>query len=582
MSVPEDDMEAYRRFQILYLAPEDDQTSDVQGLPDWNTPRLEFDWAHPIHGRYTTIYNSEYSPYIVITQAIVDVMNTQYAQTQDIEQVTPLEFVFANDTSIQVWVFGQGANPLDVWFRYYNKATDEKTGIGTTNISITYNELADPLGLNGEVRMFPVCYHYKDSSDPNYHFRACWLAFFPYLVWMGYSGAGGHGGNADDWCPHVSLFSQNDWWSIPAWFWEGNEPPTDPNYPEEDDDYGGGYGTGIDIHEACGFMEEPEVSALGTGLVNIYTPTAQELKDFSHWLWSSNYYSNVEKLQASPMENIICFGAIPVDFPSVPETIKIGNLDSQLPANSLVYQYKEVPCGSLNVPEFFGGFLDYNAEYQIYLPFIGYKPLRPDDLTDGAIEVDYWVDLLTGNCQCTIATSPHGQTLSVLYSYSGNCLFELPISGANYARMKQGQMNSVISGATSLLGGAIKGGITGSAGGVGGAIGGAIVGGAMKIPDLINAKQSYDMQKPDYEHGGGLSGNAIFSCRTPYIIQTRYMTNYPSNYKKMKGIPSHIYRRLGDLSGYTEVENVIDDKLISCTTDEKEEIINMLKRGVIL
>ena len=85
-----------------------------------------------------------------------------------------------------------------------------------------------------------------------------------------------------------------------------------------------------------------------------------------------------------------------------------------------------------------------------------------------------------------------------------------------------------------------------------------------------------------HEHGGGLSGNALFSIRYPYLIQTRYNARYASNYKHLIGIPAKSFHYLKDLIGYTEIESVVIDSLTHCTKDEKDAIINMLKEGVYL
>ena len=132
-------------------------------------------------------------------------------------------------------------------------------------------------------------------------------------------------------------------------------------------------------------------------------------------------------------------------------------------------------------------------------------------------------------------------------------------------------MNAVVGGISSIA----TAGLNLATGNLAGAVSG-LIGGAME------SKQMYDNAKPDYEHGGGLSGNAMFSVRYPYLIQTRYNAKYASNYKKLHGIPSKSFHYLKDLIGFTQIENVVIDSLTHCTKEEKDSIITMLKEGVFL
>lgn len=556
-------IECWNAWQLLALAAPDKQTSEVIDLPKWQPPLITFDWSAPTWGRYTYI-TAPFYPSIRITKDMVDDMNVTWGT----DNPSFVQFVFKNETALRFYIIGATGGQLDMFYQFVNL----KTGVYSQSAGSGLGYSYDAVFAEGQpaLYLFPTMFHYKDSSDPTYNSYEVWGTVYYATEWGRIRENGGQPGDPRDWIPSVMIFGEGNWSSVPDWFWDGNEVTINPEYPEESDDDEGGFGTYTDVDDEIDFPDAPTISALGSGLVNIYSPDTTALQNFTRWLWSSNYEANVIKNQASPMENIICFGFVPVDFGKVSSTITVGNVNSNVACDSAATEYISIDCGSINVPEYFGGFLDYNADYQIYLPYIGYKPMKVDDFTHGFIHVKYWVDILTGTVQACVKCKDKEGVGKVLYSYVGNCLTELPISGANYARMKQAQMSSTVGAVSSLAGGAINL-LTGNVGGAVGAVAG-----------LINAKQTYDLARPDYEHGGGLAGNALFSIRYPYLIQTRYNARYASNYKHLIGIPTKSFHYLKDLIGYTEIESVVIDSLTHCTKDEKDAIINMLKEGVYL
>lgn len=556
-------IECWNAWQLLALAPEDKQTSAVIDLPKWRPPLITYDRTKPVIGKYTTITEPFY-PSIRITREMVDEMTATF----NVDYSNYVQFVFKNDTALRFYITGASGGIIDIYYHFVNLKTSVSTQITGTSSSYAY----DGVFAEGQpaLYLFPTMFHYMESSDPTYNVYEVWATLYYATEWGRIRENGGQPGDPRDWIPSIGLWSDNTWSGVPDWFWDGNKVDINPDYPPPDDDDTGGFGSYDDVNDEIDVPPFPTISALGSGLVNLYSPDAAQLQAFSSWLWSASYYDNVIKNQSSPMENIIAFGFVPINVNTVSSTFKVGNLDSTLAANACATEYIEIDCGSLDVPEHFGGFLDYNADYQIYLPYIGFKPMRADDFTKGNIKVVYHVDILTGNTQAYVVCQNGTRNKHILYSYVGNCFTELPISGANFARMKQGQMTSVMSGVTSLVGA----GVSIATGNIGGAVSG--------VMGAIEAKQNYDLQKPDYEHGGGLSGNALFTYRTPYIIQTRYETNYPSNYKSLIGIPSRVYKTLENLSGFTKIESVIVDTLTHCTKEEKENIINILKEGVLL
>lgn len=567
----------------------------------WNPENLQSDLSYHSNIFGTTYkkasWGSQYSP-------MMHISGDDIAEMSD-DATSYREFDFINNTAVRFRITApDNATRLTFEWLLVNLVNGTTTATSSKTLICTRGEVPRSSSWHKQFYVIPYFSRMIDTiGDPGWDFKEFGLVFcddeaLAYLI----NNSPVKDVRIDDglylWGPNQELYgfyelvqvvNENNWTDIPDWFWDGNQADVSVDYPGEDDedDYGG-YGDGEEWDDEVPFADIPTISALGTELVNIYTPDISEIQAFNTWLWNSGYDQNVKKLQASPMDNIIAFGFIPLSVTSVTDTIKIGGIDTAISSKAASTQYITVDCGTVYVGKYYDSFLDYDSEYQIYLPFIGYKPLRADDITGADINVQYLVDILTGTCYAQVQISKYDElqdkTLdNVMYSYVGNCFIELPISGANYARMKQGQMASVVHGATSLMGNVFKGAGTGmAAGGAAGALAGGLLGAATSIPSLIDAKQNYDLQRPDYDHGGGLSGNAIFCYKKPFIIRTKMIRKVPDHYKALKGIPSSRFKYLKDLQGFTKVNAVVVDTLSGLTSQEKTEIVQLLQEGVII
>ena len=360
-------------------------------------------------------------------------------------------------------------------------------------------------------------------------------------------------------------------------------------YPGEDSTTGGGEGTFYAQNDSVPFAHLPTVQPIDFGFTSIYLPTETDMLNISGWLWSDDFTENIKMNYISPFDNILGIALIPIDRSLIKTEntfFKIGNvtnnnirLDKIRSNQNEITQYIDYHCGSLNIAEYWGNFIDYDASYSIYLPFIGYRTLRTDDILNGSIEVCYHIDLLTGQSVCEIGTTKEDNIFHVLYSYPCNIFYNIAFSGANYMTMYNQQLNATANGINNLaqsagqiIGGAMSGNIGAMAGGV-----------ANLFTGQALAKREYETAKPDIGRGGNSGGNAgILSQRVPYIIQCLPIGQTPKNYKKLQGVPSQVFSKLSDLTGYTEIDKVITDTLIHCTAEEKTAILSMLSSGVYL
>ena len=343
------------------------------------------------------------------------------------------------------------------------------------------------------------------------------------------------------------------------------------HFPGDPSGSGGGTGWFISENDTIDIPPLPSIQAIDFGFSTLYNPTTAQMQSIAAWLWSDDFDENIKLNFVSPFENIIALSLIPWGLTTVAGILRIGNVDSGIPVARVVNQYDEVNCGNINVLEYWGSFLDYNATYSIWLPYIGFRSLKPDDMVNGTIGVVYHIDILTGCVVAYIWTIKEDGIKHVLYTYSGNMNYNVAFSGANFMSMYNQQLAATTSG------------INNAVQSVGKALSGDITGAVDLLTGQAQAKRQYETAKPDYGRGGNGSGNAgIFGIRYPYIVQCLPIGQPPENYEAYQGVPSMITAELGDLTGYTEIDTVICDTLTRCTQDEKNTIISLLKSGVII
>lgn len=331
-----------------------------------------------------------------------------------------------------------------------------------------------------------------------------------------------------------------------------------PFYPGGESGIGGGNGDFDGNSTPIEIPGLPTVSAASTGFISLFNPTLSQLNELASYMWSDIFdIDTLKKLFADPMDVILGLSILPVQIPtSGAREVKVGNIGTGISLNVASTQFVEVDCGIINVNEYWGAYLDYSpyTHAQIYLPYVGVRPISVDEIMGKSVNVKYHVDILTGACCCFVKCGE-----SVLYSFNGQCSIPIPITATNYTNT----INGIISVAASLGTMVATGGAT------------APLAAANLASTITN------QMKPTVEKSGAISGpGGVMGIQTPYLILTRPRQALPSQQNSFTGYPSFITVTLGELSGYTEV-NSIHLENISATADELSEIETLLKGGVI-
>lgn len=297
-----------------------------------------------------------------------------------------------------------------------------------------------------------------------------------------------------------------------------------------------------------------------SALYKIYNPSQAELNSFGAWLWSSNFVDQLLKVFNNPMESIIGLHKVYAS-PVIGGTsnIKVGYLDSGVSSNFVSNQYTKINCGTVNLQEYFGNVFDY-APYttiELYLPCIGFVQLDVANVMRSSINITYTVDVLTGACLAEVNVK-RDNSGGVLYSYSGNCASQYPLSSGSY----MGIVSSVI--------------------GVAGSIVGTVASGGSLAPLALGATSGLLNAKTRVQHSGSLSGNSgVMGGKIPYLIITRPQTNMAENFEHYQGLPSNVYSKLSSCRGFVRIKNV-NVQNINAESAELDEIKTLLLDGVII
>jgi hypothetical protein len=311
----------------------------------------------------------------------------------------------------------------------------------------------------------------------------------------------------------------------------------------------------------------PAISGGGgssTGLANLYNPTLAQVKQFSRWLWGSDGLNldQLKKLLQDPMQAIIGLHVMyATPTTGANRDIQVGYINSGVPSKIVTEQYTEIDCGTVTINEYFGDARDYSPFTQVYcyLPFIGIVELNADDVVNSTLGIKYKIDVLTGCCLAQLTVKKYGLD-AVLYTYTGNCAVQMPITSGNYLSMVSSLLGAVVSGAAAVA--------------TGGALAPVAIGAAANAMGG-GARASVAMS-------GSLGSNAgAMGIRKPYLIIKRVESADANGYNEFYGYPTNKRVNLSQLTGYVRVKE-INLSGTNATEDEQNEIVTLLKEGVIL
>ena len=342
----------------------------------------------------------------------------------------------------------------------------------------------------------------------------------------------------------------------------------------------------------------PSLSAVGTGMATIFSPTNGQLKSLSDVFWGANWWQALQNTIEGIDKMFVSLGIVPfsVTKGSTVEVTWLGLPITEVQLTLAAQQFYEFDMGTIdlsNDTRIFtsGSALDYSpfSRLGIYLPFIGFQDLDIDECRGTTINVKYRIDILSGTCIALIKIG--GNTI---YQFTGNCVTQIPITSQNFENLFTNAVNVGIAFGVSRNAAAVAsageaataemvqtGKMSATAAALDATQRSARVSGANASLGNATANAMMGM-KPDFNKTGSVSASAsLLAVKQPFLYLKTPRQCLPEHYQRYCGFPSNITGQLSEFSGYTVVEDIRLNGLVA-TSGEVEEIYDLLKSGIII
>lgn len=329
--------------------------------------------------------------------------------------------------------------------------------------------------------------------------------------------------------------------------------PTKPDYPtptpQEED---GGKGNFDDTSDPVPIDPLPAM-AIGN-ILNVYeiTPTQQQsLHDF---LWSEDFIDVfLKSVKQDPFSCLVGLQYMPINPTTASSSVKLGNVETGVSASKVPSRAVEINFGTIALSEYWGNFLDHNpyTTIEMFCPYCSTVQLDTDVVMNTNIGLVYRVDVVSGAILGYITANGN-----IVQTVTGNCATQIPLTVNDKSQM----ITNTISGIASVAGGIQTGNIAGA---------------VSATASVVAGTKSRPEQKGNYAGNTGSLGK-----QTPYLIIKRPVASIPENFAHNKGFRSNITRKVSQCAGFTKYDSIHIDG-VTCTDEERQEILDLLTSGII-
>lgn len=382
------------------------------------------------------------------------------------------------------------------------------------------------------------------------------------------------------------------------------------------------------------------MNTLGTGLYRAYAMSQSDVTQFGKALWSASVLETMSKYFDNPMDVIIGCVQLPVTadvggrkeitFSWIPDWANELNVQGA----PISHQYKTVDFGTIDVKRFSGTFYDYQpySNAQLYLPYVGFVPIKLSEVIGGQISLKYTIDVCTGAAVAKVTSSKIG----CIGIYNCSVGVQVPLNSRNFGELYMTIAKTAIAGLASIATGAIAPALGAAANAnaskaveyrstgqdffnriqpVSGVDAAASVQAGYEVKALQSlATADRQNRAASVARGAGTAGQAAtgilnvmenglqnasnstapyqrngsfdalsgrLAPQSAYLLLSIPHQNYPGTYyDKYIGFPSNIQGVLGNFSGYIECRTAAVTAE-GATGPEIEEILAILRGGII-
>lgn len=376
--------------------------------------------------------------------------------------------------------------------------------------------------------------------------------------------------------------------------------------------YSGGRADGSDPHVPSNAYANLSISsATGHGL-HVYLLKDEDFSELMGEMWDRTLLGKVRNMIFKPTAGLLAAHRLPCGGGgSITEGVNIcgeryiSYLSVRVLESEQVFSFPpndqlwEIDLSAKY--EWSDSFLDFNPYVKalMWLPFVGSVPINVNYFAYGKVGVRYVVDAMTGNCLAEVFATDKDDKRLLVGRYAGNCASQLPITANDNGGFP---ILGAVTGAAVVAGAIASGGVGAAvaAGGTAGAAGAAAEGASL-IAGTVGTKATVaggvalagkSLLKPhEMTMMGSLPSNisalAGDLCPFLYLFYAEDVTIFDVDgedmHQKFDGYSASFYCTLGEIdkTGFVRGE-FHADKVEKATSDEKNELEELLKEGVYL
>ena len=156
------------------------------------------------------------------------------------------------------------------------------------------------------------------------------------------------------------------------------------------------------------------------GIIKAYAPTAEQLQAIGEVRYVSMPTGEVLDLG----QYITSLRKLFIDLPvtTQKEAVKLGDKATGVECLTLATDKITINCGSVAIAETYNNVVDYtNTTIDLYLPFIGFRPLTTSKIMGRTLNIKYVVNVLTGDGVCCVYADG-----TLIETFNCNLSFEVP------------------------------------------------------------------------------------------------------------------------------------------------------------
>ena len=156
------------------------------------------------------------------------------------------------------------------------------------------------------------------------------------------------------------------------------------------------------------------------GIIKAYAPTAEQLQAIGEVRYVVLATGEVLDLG----QYITSLRKLFIDLPvtTQKEAVKLGDKATGVECLTLATDKITINCGSVAIAETYNNVVDYtNTTVDLYLPFIGFRPLTTSKIMGRTLNIKYVVNVLTGDGVCCVYADE-----MLIETFNCNLSFEVP------------------------------------------------------------------------------------------------------------------------------------------------------------